>query len=287
MSSFLDKHKRQPKLYIDLPSKAEFYNDSTLEGGQYVQMPVFGMTAMDEILFKTPDALFSGEATAQVISSCIPCIVNPWDIVGYDMDYVLIAIRIATYGDNMGVNTKCPHCGESTESEVSLTNLLSRFSEYPVRTSFDIGDLTVHLKPLSYKTVTEFSLEQFRLERSIASLEKNNEMTREDKDRTLNELLLEITKLNLRLAVSHIESISSGDDIETDNASIFEFIADNDATFYNSLKESIKQLTERWKLPKFEIQCTNETCQATYQSRIDMDYSNFFDRQSLHSVRLR
>jgi len=65
MSSFLEKYKRQPKIYIDLPSKGVFYSDDVLDNGQFVSLPVFGMSAMDEIIFKTPDALFSGEATAQ------------------------------------------------------------------------------------------------------------------------------------------------------------------------------------------------------------------------------
>ena len=71
MSSFLEAYQRQPKLFIDLPSKGKFYqHGNTVADGQSVQIPVFGMNAMDEILFKTPDALFTGKATADVIHSC-------------------------------------------------------------------------------------------------------------------------------------------------------------------------------------------------------------------------
>ena len=81
MSSFLQNYQRQPKIFIDLPSKGVFYDDTVLENGQHMQIPVFGMNAMDEIMFKTPDALFSGDATVQVIKSCIPTILDPWKLV--------------------------------------------------------------------------------------------------------------------------------------------------------------------------------------------------------------
>ena len=120
MSSFLQKYKRQPKLFIDLPSQGKWYNDTIIQDGKVESMPVFGMTAMDEILLKTPDALFSGEATAQVIQSCIPNILDPWRLVGYDIDFVLIAIRIATYGETLPVVVECPKCTEKSDADVNV-----------------------------------------------------------------------------------------------------------------------------------------------------------------------
>ena len=67
MSNFLKDKQRQPKLYIELPSLGRFYDGSIVQDQQYTQLPVFGMNAMDEILLKTPDALFTGEATVQII----------------------------------------------------------------------------------------------------------------------------------------------------------------------------------------------------------------------------
>jgi len=63
----------------------------------------------------------------KVIRSCIPGILNPWEIVGYDLDYLLISIRIATHGDAIPVNTSCPHCNEATQSQINLSGLLAKF----------------------------------------------------------------------------------------------------------------------------------------------------------------
>ena len=55
VSSFLEKYKRQPKIYIDLPSKGIYYDSTVIQDSQYTQIPVFGMNTMDEIMLKTPE----------------------------------------------------------------------------------------------------------------------------------------------------------------------------------------------------------------------------------------
>ena len=59
------------------------------------------MTAKDEMAFKTPDAMINGQSTVDVIKSCVPNLLDPWKMVNYDTDAVLLAIRIATYGETM------------------------------------------------------------------------------------------------------------------------------------------------------------------------------------------
>ena len=94
---------RQPKIYVSLPSKGEFYPEGSLVKTHNNEYPVFAMTARDELLFKTPDALMNGVATREVITSCIPNILDPLKIPSLDVDAILSAIRIATYGEEMEV----------------------------------------------------------------------------------------------------------------------------------------------------------------------------------------
>lgn len=285
MSTFLKKHQRQVKLFVDLPSKGKFYNDEVLESGQHIEIPVYGMSAMDEILFKTPDALFSGQATAQVLQSCIPTIKDPWQIVGYDLDYLLIAIRMATYGNTIPITTACPNCTAITESEISLQTLLDNFQTYPVTNSFEMDSLTFNIKPLTYKQQSDFAVKGFQIERQILQIE-NSDVSKEEKDRMLNDLLLESTRLNLLIAVNHISSITNGEETEVNFEEILDFVENNDAVFYNNLKSSIFELTERWNIPKFDITCSDENCDTTYKSKMDLDYSNFFGPSSLRSRNL-
>ena len=62
----LSKHFRQPKLYIKLPSGGNFYRPGSLVPEQTGEYPVYAMTAKDELMFKTPDALLNGQSTVNV-----------------------------------------------------------------------------------------------------------------------------------------------------------------------------------------------------------------------------
>ena len=86
----LQKYFRQPKVFISLPSKGLFYPEGALQG-DHNNAPIFGMTGMDEIIFKTPDALFNGEATVKVVESCCPYIKDAKDMPSIDVDALLVA----------------------------------------------------------------------------------------------------------------------------------------------------------------------------------------------------
>jgi len=286
MSSFLQSYKRQPKLFIDLPSKGVYYNDSIIEDAKYTQIPVFGMNAMDEILFKTPDALFTGEATAEVVKSCIPSILDPWKIVGFDIDYILLAIRIATYGDDMQVSTTCPKCETETESMLSLTNMIGAYSQFDVSHKFELDELTFHLRPLSYKEMTDFSIENYTYERQQIQIASNTTMDDKEKDTLIKQLYEQSNTMNLRVALTYIKSVGNSVESETNLDIITAFVTENDAKFYNELKENIFELSNRWKVPNTQCKCSNEECNFGYETKIDLDYSNFFGLKFLHARNL-
>jgi hypothetical protein len=285
MDSFLQKYQRQPKLFIDLPSKGKFYDETVLDGGQFNQIPVFGMNAMDEIMFKTPDALFSGEATAQVIRSCIPTILDPWKLVGFDIDYVLIAIRIATYGDDMTINTKCPSCSETTENSLSLTKMIQNYESYELNYDFTLGDLTFHLRPITYKQMTDFSVENYTNERTLIQIAKSD-LTDEEKNKQTKDIFYKSNELNLLVAISYVEYVTDGENKESNVETITQFVVNNDAEFYNTLKDGIFELSNRWRIPDLQVVCANEECGKEYSTKVDLDYSNFFGLKFLHSRNL-
>lgn len=286
MSSFLQNYQRQAKIFIDLPSKGVFYNDTVLEDNKHDQIPVFGMNAVDEIMFKTPDALFSGEATVQVIKSCIPSIIDPWQLVGFDIDYILIAIRIATYNDELAISSTCKECGTQNDSVLSLTRLIGNFQNYQVENNFSINDLTFNLKPLTYKQMTDFAVENYQYERTLLQIAKDPNLNDDEKNKQTKEQYNRSNDLNLRVAISYIKSITNSTDSETNLESITNFIVNNDAEFYNELKSNIQKLSMQWELPSVDIACGGEECDNTYSTKVDLDYSNFFGLKFLHSRNL-
>ena len=117
---------RQPAIYIRLPSDGQFWPDGAVDVPVNRELPVLPMTAMDEITYRTPDALFNGAAIVTVIQSCMPNIKNAWHTPNCDLNAILTAIRIASYGKAMPLSTDCPACNETTDVEVDLQAVLAK-----------------------------------------------------------------------------------------------------------------------------------------------------------------
>ena len=120
---------RQPAIYLRLPSEGRHWPNGSLNMPDNKELPVFPMTAIDEITYRTPDAVFNGQAVVNVIQSCVPNIKDAWVVPGVDLNAVLIGIRIASYGHEMEINTKCPNCGHESEFSVDLRMVLDQIKE--------------------------------------------------------------------------------------------------------------------------------------------------------------
>ena len=146
----LKKYFRQPKIYLKLPSGGNFYPPGAIKMTESGEIPVYAMTAKDELTFKTPDALLNGEATVDVIKSCIPNIINPWAMPSIDSDAVLIAIRLATYGEKLELTTKVPGTGESKDFEIDLRILLDQLTSFQFEPHIRINDeIIVEIRPIT------------------------------------------------------------------------------------------------------------------------------------------
>ena len=286
MSSFLENYKRQPKIYIDLPSKGIYYTQgNVVQDNQFTNIPVFGMNTMDEIMLKTPDALFSGQATVNIIKSCIPILTNPWALVGFDIDYVLMAIRIASYGEQMPITSNCPKCSTENETEIALNSVLENLASHEPTRNITLKELTFNLRPLTYQEFTEFSRESFSIEKQLINLEKAD-LSDEEATRQRQALFDLRAKLNLKITLRHIQTISAGDNVENNLETIEKFIVDNDTEFYNELSKSVSQINDAWSIPKFTVKCGGENCGNEYKTGISVDYSSFFGTNSFRSRNL-
>ena len=112
----LQRFFRQPAIYIRLPSEGKYYPDGSITIPPNGELPVYPMTAMDEITYRTADALFNGSAVINVIKSCVPNIVDPWQMPTVDVDAVLVGIRIASYGHELELESRCPQSRRPTGS---------------------------------------------------------------------------------------------------------------------------------------------------------------------------
>ena len=194
-SNPLKKYYRQPKQFVKLPSGYKFYPEGSIEVPESGEVAVYPMTAKDEMLLKTPDALLNGEATVSVIQSCIPAIKNAWAMPSIDCDAALMTIRMATYGNNMNVPITVPGTKIKKDLVLDLQESLSTILSAQYNDTFFYQNMEVKTKPLTYKEFTESAIQTFEQQR-IQKIVDDTKMNDEEKNEFLMDLKLEESGLN-------------------------------------------------------------------------------------------
>ena len=269
----LKKYARQPKIYIDLPSKGKYYNSGVLYEDSYSNLAVFSMTANDEILYRTPDALINGEATAKNIQSCIPSIVKPFDLVTLDVDALLLSIRMATYGPKMTVGQRCRKCNEENQYEIDITRYIEYLNAIEFEDSMMYENFKINFVPLTYTQYTDLQKESVGYQRAL-SIQLPKITNDNEKDKFQDQILTSIAKMNMKTILLSIHSIEVDGEIEQDKGEIYNWIESYDVDLFRSIKKHIDTQYQRWLLPEESVQCAS--CEATDKVRITIDQTDFF-----------
>jgi hypothetical protein len=264
---------RQPKIYVKLPSKGKFYKKGALDISANEEYPVYAMTAKDELMFKTPDALLSGQSTVEVIRSCIPAITDPWSMPSIDLDFCLIAIRVATYGESMEVGTDCPHCKASNSYDINLLEWMQVFNNFMFVDTIEIDPLTVHIRPYNYKEITKTSIKTLEQQRLFAVI-NNEEISDEEKLDKFGKSFVRITELTVDIIADCITQIETPNGASVDKTQIKEFINNCSKDVFEKIQQHIAGLREQIELKAKDVKCGE--CEKEFSLPITMDQSNFF-----------
>ena len=268
----LQKYFRQPKIYISLPSHGNYYGPGALEGDPE-NMPVFAMTGMDEIIMKTPDALFNGEATVKLIESCCPYIKDARAVPSIDIDTILSSIRLATFGSELVITSKCSACKLDNDYAVDLQIVVDYYSKQSYDNTLTMADgMVVRFKPLSYQESSQFNIEHFGLQKILSQLSTVTEL--EERQGHLDAIYSKIAEIEVQSFLNSIESISAGEVTVTNRDHIKEWIANCELDHYEAVKSHLKNVKKTWTLPKYAVEC--EHCKAKGDVDIILDQSHFF-----------
>ncbi len=278
-SNPLEKYFRQPKIYLKLPSGGTFYPEGALDLPENGEVPVYPMTAKDELTFKTPDALINGQATVEVIKSCVPNIKDPWKMPSIDMDATLLGIRLATYGEKMTLNVKVPVAGSDRDMEVDLRVLLDKLIVAKYNDKLFHNNMEITVKPLSYSDFTKNALKTFE-EQKVYSLVNDKTIPDEEKMEMFSKSFIRLTQLTVDMVAGSIISIKVDGEIVSDPKLINEFINKAEKEFYQTVLDHITKQRD-----EFTIQPLKATTTEAEQSKgapkefdvpITFDSSNFF-----------
>lgn len=272
----LAKHFRQPALHLRLPSQGKWWKMGSLELPVTGEIPIYPMTARDEITMKTPDALLNGSSTAHVIESCCPSIKNAWDMPVSDLDTLLIAIRIATYGNEMDFTAVCPHCGEQNEHAIDLTVMLSNIGLLNWEEPIKVNGLAITLKPMSYEEYNKNSLGNFNEQRLI-QLSQDETLSDEEKTQRFNSLFNQLIESGIEQMSFNIHSITTEDGTTvSDRAFIKEFLDNCEKSIWEAIKAKLDGLRDSNKYNELNLTCSNNECSKEFKAPFLFEQSNFF-----------
>ena len=265
---------RQPAIYLSLPSGGRHWPASALTMPENRELPVYPMTAIDEITYRTPDALFNGQAVVNVIHSCVPNIKNAWEIPGTDLNAVLIAIRIASYGHDMELGTRCPSCETESDFSIDLRMVLDSVHEIDYSEPIKHGDLEIALMPVSYQNQNQVGLKQYEQQRSLQQIQADPNMTDDEKIKRLNDTMRQITELTIETLKYSSASIRTPDTLVTEVEYIRDFLANCDRKLYQEIRDRVIELRNASDLKPFAITCPN--CSHKYEQTLTLDQAAFF-----------
>ena len=282
-SNPLNKYYRQPAIYISLPSRGVYYSNQVLQNTETGEIPVLPMTAKDEMAFKTPDAMINGQATVDVIRSCCPNIIDPWQLVNYDMDTVLIAIRIATYGETMDFTATVPVVNEQVNHSVNLPALLDQVRQVKIVNEFTTKKGFVFtVKPLNYKEITHTQTKTFEQQKQVSQTTvPGANITEDQKTQRYAEAYKALTELNFQVLTNSFSKIVTPEgDTVTDHKQIIEFLQNADSVFVNEVQDLMIKLRSQAQIKPLKMKSSEDQIKkgapVSFDVPITFDNSNFF-----------
>jgi hypothetical protein len=269
----LQQYFRQPAIYVKLPSQGRFYPPGTLNPSVTGQYPVYPMTAIDEITYRTPDAMFNGQATVSVIQSCVPDIVDAWAVPAMDLDAILVAIRIASYGHEMEFGSACPACRAEADRGIDLRLVMDALSAPDYNASIKSGDMEIFFRPMTYKNLTDNSKMQYENQKIIQMM-PNLDVVDDQKITMVSDALKKITEVTVKALAVSIAMVKTPTAMVTESEFIEEMLLHCDRKLFNQIRDYAVELKSVSEMQPLHLVC--DECNHEYNQQLTLDMSSFF-----------
>lgn len=277
MSNPLISAYRKPSLYINLPSGGKYYDPAPkLSVDQ--ELAVYAMTARDELITKTPDALFNGEASVSLIQSCCPDIPNPRQIPVNDLMVIMLAIRQASYGDDIEVEVECPQCQHKNNVGVNCQSIIDgAMQKAQPSNSITLNEgFEVVLKPYSLQDRNTLQIQQIKQVKMIEGLQ-NAQIDDQARQDMFGKTFVELAELTIDLVVNSVDSVrtpGSDGEIVDNKDMIRDWLKSITSKDYEQIKAKVEELSADGINNNFSIKC--ESCDHEWKTEVELDVTNFF-----------
>ena len=268
----LRQYFRRPAVHVKLPSGGLDYPEGVIDMPPSGELPVYPMTAIDEITARTPDALYNGVAVTELIKSCVPNIKDPWQINSNDLDAILIAIKAAAGEENLDIESICPKCTESSTYGISLVGVLSTLKSGDYTPELEVGDLKIKFRPLTYREMNVASLGQFEVQKLFANI--GNIEDEDERNKVSKQALEKITNLTMDLLSQAMEYVQTPSLKVEETEFILDFLRNCDRTVYIKIRDYNAELKMSTEIKPLQIKCIH--CGNEYEQPFTINPTDFF-----------
>lgn len=276
----LSNYLRKPEIYAKLPSKGRWWPTGSIEIPPNGELPILAMNGHDDITMRNADGLMNGASSVDVIQSCVPSVKNAWVGPTMDIEYLFIAIRIASYGSVMEMEKKCSKCKESTKFGINLQVILENMNIPDFDIPVTVGELYILLKPASFQLTNLTAQEIFEQQRAILAA-RSNDLTMEQKEKILKESIRKLSNITVSKLIEYIDYILMPDGSRvSDREYLLEFIDNIDRKSFNTLKKGIEEKNRQYSSPDLPFKCSNSDCNHEETFKFEFNPSNFFAADS-------
>jgi len=272
----LKAYFRKPGIWIKLPSQGKFYKQPPADLNDMGEIPVYPLTAKDELVLKNADSLLNGSAITQVVNSCAPSISDPNNMPAVDLDSILIAVKRCTYGEKMNVNTKCT-CDNAKEHEITidLNAMIANIKLIEETAPIEFNnEVKVFVRPVTVKNILGLNWVQYEQVRSLQIAEQQ-QVDEKTKLNMLQQSYSALTNESVKVVASCIDTVLLPDGTAVSDAKMInEWVSDLSKTDYSLLEKAIMDTNTKGVNKEFTVHCPE--CNNNYTSTLDLNPTTFF-----------
>jgi T4 bacteriophage base plate protein len=278
MTNPLASYFRVPKLYVKLPSQGAFYSSDFLETSMNGEVAIYPLTAIDQILLKTPDAVLNGESMLKVLANCVPGVKNPKELVEGDINTLIVALRIATNGSNAEWPANCPECNTENNYNIDLQAILDTQSYFQGDASINFDDaLTVNVRPYNFAQRHLQILNQIEENQTLTVINSREDLNDTGK---ISEVAKEIDTMAQRTfdlvaqSIVNVIILKTGEVVDNPDH-IREFLKGITKNRAEAIMYKIRDLNQIGVNTETEFTCAK--CNHQWKTNLDFDPTSFFE----------
>ena len=279
----LQKHFRRPALWIRLPTGGRWYQDGSVQTNENNEVRIFGLTAIDDIMLNTPDALLNGHALESVLQSCVPDIKNIKRVLQPDLDAIFLGIKAATNNGKFEIERKCEACEHENNFEVQCNHLLDSMTYVDDSDTVVLiyTDLRVHIRPYDFEMRSILIQKQLEEQRTLGAIERDEQII-DDMQRAdlLARSIEKLTHLTFKLvanSITAVEMLGTDQITVADKEHIAEWLTNIPKSTADAVITAVNELNQVGPPKETDAQCTE--CGHTWKEKLQFDPALFFTRR--------